>query len=66
MVDIKDKPKYCFAWVSKFPGAEPMCNTIPCCAWWINGKARSKDSYIRNYEEMHGKGSYTDKLKQFT
>lgn len=35
-IEIKNKPHYCKAWVSKVSG-DIMCNTIPCCGFFVKG-----------------------------
>tara|TARA_R110000868_G_C10630268_1_gene743097 strand:- start:61 stop:480 length:420 start_codon:yes stop_codon:yes gene_type:complete len=36
-IKIENKPTYCNAWTSNISD-KVMCNTIPCCGYWVHGR----------------------------
>jgi len=60
-VKLEDKPKWCNAW-SPLNSVKVMCNTMPCCGFFILGVTRhTKESYYQEQVRMWGK----DKLTEF-
>lgn len=51
---IEDKPTYCSAWVSKI-NDHVMCNTIPCCGFFIHGSCTKVTNGFMFSNDKNGK-----------